>query len=89
MLQHTEIRSVKETPGMHAAGFHTQESPKIEEVLRRAREIHRRHGGVFGYDFEDWAEAWRELPQSTNTPEMQFAAGDGAELLSELEEVCE
>ena len=27
---------------------------KIEDVLRRAREIHRQHGGVFGYDFEDW-----------------------------------
>ena len=88
MLQHTEIRSVDETPGVLAANFHAQESLEIEEVLRRARQIHRRHGGVFGYDFEDWAEAWRELPRG-NGAEMEFAAGDGAELLSELEEVCE
>jgi hypothetical protein len=26
---------------------------KIEEIFRRAQEIHREHGGVFGYDFED------------------------------------
>jgi len=89
VLQHNEIRNVDETPGMLAAGFHAQESLKIEEVLRRAREIHRRHGGVFGYDFEDWAEAWRELPQIGNTSEMHFAAENGVELLSQLEGVCE
>jgi len=36
---------------------------KIEGILRRAQEIHREHGGVFGYDFEDWLQAWEELPE--------------------------
>ena len=35
---------------------------KIDEILRRALEIHHEHGGVFGYDFEDWLQAWQELP---------------------------
>jgi hypothetical protein len=35
---------------------------KIDEILRRAQEIHHEHGGVFGYDFEDWLQAWQELP---------------------------
>jgi len=49
--------------------FETQDIPaaddglKIEEILRRAQEIHREHGGMFGYDFEDWIQAWDELPE--------------------------
>jgi hypothetical protein len=31
----------------------------IETILRRARQIHREHGGLFGYDFDDWIEAWQ------------------------------
>lgn len=80
----------KETPGIHPAGFQTGDSPQIEEILRRAREIHRQHGGVFGYDLEDWSQAWTELPQSAGGPEPQFAAENDAEFLRELEtEVCE
>jgi hypothetical protein len=33
----------------------------IEDVLNRAHEIHRAHGGLFGYDLEDWLQAEREL----------------------------
>jgi len=35
----------------------------IEEIVRLAHRIHREHGGLFGYDFEDWVQAWRDLPQ--------------------------
>ena len=45
---------------------------RIEEILRRAYQIHREHGGMFGYDFEDWAQAWNELPAEAGpqlTPE--------------------
>jgi len=35
---------------------------RIEEILLRAYQIHREHGGMFGYDFEDWAQAWNEVP---------------------------
>jgi hypothetical protein len=31
----------------------------IEVVLRRAYKIHREHGGIFGYDWDDWIEAWQ------------------------------
>jgi len=36
---------------------------RIDEILQRAQEIHRENGGMFGYDFEDWIEAWGELPE--------------------------
>lgn len=39
---------------------------KIEEIVRRAHQIHREHGGLFGYDFEDWVQAWRSLPQTAS-----------------------
>lgn len=42
---------------------------RIEEILRRARQIHREHGGLFGYDFDDWAEAWAERSQSASRAE--------------------
>ena len=32
----------------------------IEDILNRAHEIHRAHGGLFGYDLEDWLQAERE-----------------------------
>jgi len=34
---------------------------QIEEVLNLAYQIHRSHGGLFGYDLEDWLQAQREL----------------------------
>ena len=37
------------------------EAMQIEKVLNRAHEIHRAHGGLFGYDLEDWLQAEREL----------------------------
>ena len=33
---------------------------RIEEIARRAHQIHREHGGLVGYDFDDWAQAWQE-----------------------------
>jgi hypothetical protein len=35
---------------------------KIEDIVRRAYEIHRERGGWFGFDFEDWTRAWAEWP---------------------------
>ncbi len=30
------------------------EGLRIEEILHRAHQIHRAHGGLIGYDLEDW-----------------------------------
>jgi hypothetical protein len=36
-------------------------SSTVEGVMNRAHEIHRAHGGLIGYDLEDWLEAEHEL----------------------------
>jgi len=36
------------------------EALHIEEILRRAHQIHRARGGLIGYDLEDWLQAERE-----------------------------
>jgi hypothetical protein len=51
-----------ETQDIRVANPDVNDGLKIEEILRRAQEIHRERGGVFGYDFEDWLQAWGELP---------------------------
>jgi Protein of unknown function (DUF2934) len=43
-------------------------SPTIEGIVNRAHEIHRAHGGLIGYDLEDWLEAEHELFEK-NRPE--------------------
>jgi hypothetical protein len=47
---------------MHAADLDLNEMAKIEEILRRAQEIHRERGGVFGYDFESGSKRGRNCP---------------------------
>ena len=36
-----------------------EQAKGIEAIVRRARQIHREHGGIFGYDLDDWNEAWQ------------------------------
>jgi hypothetical protein len=43
------------------------EASQIEEVLNRAHQIHRAHGGLFGYDLEDWLQAEREFAERNRT----------------------
>jgi hypothetical protein len=57
---------------MHAANPGDNEVPKIEKVLRRAHEIHRERGGVFGYDFEEWLQAWGESPERRSRGEVEL-----------------
>jgi hypothetical protein len=88
MLQRNKIRDPMETPEMGAASPHASEALKIEEILRRAREIHRQHGGMFGYDFEDWVQAWSARPERSSGTLLELAdemdpgltAGDGREV---------
>jgi hypothetical protein len=65
---------------MRAANPEANDGLKIEEIVRRAQEIHRERGGVFGYDFEDWLQAWGELPERGSRRELELieANGDGS-----------
>ena len=69
MFQGNEIYGPMEAQEAHAASVEARDAVNIEGVLRRAREIHRQHGGIFGYDFEDWAQAWGELPERNDGTE--------------------
>jgi hypothetical protein len=43
----------------------------IEEILHRAHQIHRAHGGLIGYDLEDWLEAEHELFEKNRSEHFQ------------------
>lgn len=67
MLQQNEIRNRAEMAEMQAISTAAaKDALDIEEVVRRAREIHRQHGGIFGYHFEDWALAWSALTEKSS-----------------------
>ena len=51
-----QIKSADEIFSEDAAS----EGLHIEEILHRAHQIHRVHGGLIGYDLEDWLQAERE-----------------------------
>jgi hypothetical protein len=40
----------------------------IEQILHRAHQIHRSHGGLIGYDLEDWLQAERESIAEISQP---------------------
>jgi hypothetical protein len=48
---------------MRAADLQANDGLRLDEILERAQEIHREHGGILGYDFEDWVQAWGEIPE--------------------------
>jgi len=79
MISTSAIPQQMEIPLPDAAPPQARDEFRIEEVLRRARQIHREHGGFFGYDFDDWAQAWAELPLIAGQAEVQGAAEDEAE----------
>jgi hypothetical protein len=61
MLSHNKVAGQIELQDVIFSGDAVGEALQIEEVLNRAHEIHRAHGGLFGYDLEDWLQAEREL----------------------------
>lgn len=61
MILHDEVARQMESEGGIFNGDKAAEAMEIEKVLNRAHEIHRAHGGLFGYDLEDWLQAEREL----------------------------
>jgi hypothetical protein len=48
-----------------------QHTHTLNEVQRRAYQVHQRHGGVYGgYTLEDWLEAEHELDEEDNSPSL-------------------
>jgi len=46
-----------------------QHTHTLNEVQRRAYQVHQRHGGIYGgYTLEDWLEAEHELDEEDNSP---------------------
>src|ERR1700684_3021431 len=68
-----------EIPLQDATQPQARDEFRIEEILRRARQIHREHGGFFGYDFDDWAQAWAESPLTAARANVQNAGENEAE----------
>jgi hypothetical protein len=67
-----------ETQDIRVANPEVSDGLKIEEILQRAREIHRERGGVFEYDFEDWLQAWRELTERGSRRASEHIEANGA-----------
>jgi hypothetical protein len=61
MLSQNKVARQIELQDAIVGGDTVSKALHIEEVLNRAHEIHRAHGGLFGYDLEDWLQAEREL----------------------------
>jgi hypothetical protein len=71
MLSHNEVAGQIELQDAIFDGHAVSEAWQIEEVLNRAHEIHRAHGGLFGYDLEDWLQAERELVERNRSDHFQ------------------
>jgi hypothetical protein len=67
MLSHDEVAEQIESQEMIFSQHEVGEALQIEEVMNRAYEIRRAHGGLFGYDLEDWLQAERELAERNRT----------------------
>jgi len=47
--------------GSECAAPLTGHPPTLDEIQHRAYRIHLDHGGLYGYDLDDWLQAEREL----------------------------
>ena len=61
MLSHDKIAETIDSQEVMFDEEAVYRASQIEEVLNLAYQIHRSHGGLFGYDLEDWLQAQREL----------------------------
>jgi Protein of unknown function (DUF2934) len=71
MPSHDEVAETFESQEVIFSQHAVDEALQIEEVLNRAYEIRRAHGGLFGYDLEDWLQAERELAERNRTDKLR------------------
>ena len=71
MLSEDAVAEQTESQEMIFTEHEIGEALQIEEVLNRAYEIRRAHGGLFGYDLEDWLQAERELAERNRTNKLE------------------
>ena len=60
------VEDEMELKGFGPAGPAAEHTQGIEELMRRAYQIHRQQGGILGYDRGDWLQAERELADEHN-----------------------
>jgi hypothetical protein len=66
MLQANATQHEIEIPQNTAVNSQAGGDFPLKRIVQRARQIHREHGGVFGYDFDDWSQAWGERAYPTD-----------------------
>jgi len=79
MLSLNKVSEQIESQDVVLNGDAAGEALQIEEVLNRAHQIHRDHGGLFGYDLEDWLQAERELFERNRLDHLQVEEAANAE----------
>lgn len=82
MLSHNRVAGQIELQNAIFSGDAIGEALQIEKVMNRAHEIHRAHGGLIGYDLEDWLQAERELFDRNRPDHFQVEESAQAEPLA-------
>ena len=81
MLSHNGVAGQIDLQEAIFDGDAARDAVQIEEVLHRAHAIHRAHGGLIGYDLEDWLQAERELAQKHQPDQFKVRQTGVAETL--------
>ena len=71
MLSHDEVAGKIESQEITFGESAVGEALQIEQVLNRAYEIRRAHGGLFAYVLEDWLQAGQELAERNRTGKLR------------------
>jgi RND family efflux transporter MFP subunit len=87
MLLFSAAAPVVETTNAAATDSQGRNGSLIEDVLRRAQQIHKQQGGFWGYGFDDWARAWRETSQADSQSEKELDDENAIGLLPDRENV--
>jgi hypothetical protein len=82
MLLHNEVAEQIELQDVILSRDGMNEAMQIEKVMNRAHQIHRAHGGLIGYDLEDWLQAESELFERNRPEHFQLEETTQAERLS-------